>query len=271
MYKSYVLIGAVAIIIIGYLGLVIPISATTDFSFEVPLIAISENGNGSGNGITGIIIDTGGGEAPAPEACTAYTFKENVGVNTQGYHEAFEVLKVFVPSCEEAAVVGCISEGFTGILAVAEGNLTLHNITSDGSSFQAWVLFDRYAVDFDGNVHECVAFATELPAEPETIAELVVSNQEVLENSIIIDKARLDRAGFVVIRADDDGPFGEVLGHTTLFDGIIEGFRIEIDMSKAGSLVHAMLYLDNGDGEFTADDESATVNGTLVAEPIELL
>jgi len=79
--------------------------------------------------------------------------------------------------------------------------------------------------------------------------------------TVVVEQAFLTERGYLVVRADDDGTPGRVLGARPLDRGIHTGSTVRIDASywrnvSGNTTVWTVLHADDGDGEFDpADDE----------------
>ncbi len=89
-----------------------------------------------------------------------------------------------------------------------------------------------------------------------TSATVAVSTQ-VPGDSVTVDNAFLDKAGFVVIHeANATGQPGNVVGSSGLLSA---GAKQDLEISaplKAGAKYIAMLYVDNGDKKFTVTTDT---------------
>lgn len=87
------------------------------------------------------------------------------------------------------------------------------------------------------------------------------ANAQVSANgTVVVEQLFLSERGHLVLRADDDGQPGEVLGHRTLDRGRYSGVRVGMDRSywqtvSGNVTVWAVLHSDDGDGQFDSDDE----------------
>ena len=83
----------------------------------------------------------------------------------------------------------------------------------------------------------------------------------------------MDKDGFVVIHADADGTFGDVIGNSEVVIGAHENFQVSIDVELAGDKVWAMLhYDDDNDGvyDFPDADAPVVVNEEVLVKAIVL-
>ena len=93
-------------------------------------------------------------------------------------------------------------------------------------------------------------------------------------NVAIIDLVALDEPGFANVHEDNNGKPGEVLGVSEFFEpGEYESVGIELDRaSEEGETLYAMVYHDDGDGEFlVGEDLPATdIDGEFIMIPFEV-
>lgn len=90
--------------------------------------------------------------------------------------------------------------------------------------------------------------------------------------SITLRRVELPTEGFVVLHADDGGAAGEVVGRTALDAGLHEGVDVAIDETffrgQSGQFpLRAVVYADDGDGEFGPDDRPVGVGDSVVESP----
>jgi len=129
----------------------------------------------------------------------------------------------------------------------------------------------------DTTVDTTVETTAEATTTAEEQASISVSNnllQGDNEDQVLINSLFLDQPGFVVIHADDDGTFGEVIGNSEVLEGEVTDLLVTVDKDKAGTIVHAMLhYDDDNDGEYGFPDEDAptSVNEEVVSKEISLI
>ena len=110
---------------------------------------------------------------------------------------------------------------------------------------------------------------------------VVVDGQVVVDDTVRIDEVVSDGPGFIVIHAaDDEGGFGDVIGHTRVTSGVNKNVVVHIDTANATDTVFAMLHEDTGemgtyefgtvedaDGPVTVDDQliSPTFNVAILS------
>ena len=98
-------------------------------------------------------------------------------------------------------------------------------------------------------------------------AQVVADGEVLVESLFAIDGA------YLVIRADDDGRLGEVIGTTRLEGGYHRAVTVETDRSywegrDGPTTVHAALHNDDGDDEFDPETDTllrSPATGTAVA------
>lgn len=81
----------------------------------------------------------------------------------------------------------------------------------------------------------------------ESTASLTVSDQAVLNGSVIIESVTTDVAGFVAIHADMNGQPGHVVGIASVLPGTAEGLAVAIDGGMSTPTLYAMLHTDDGE------------------------
>lgn len=90
--------------------------------------------------------------------------------------------------------------------------------------------------------------------------------------TITLRRVELPTDGFVVLHADDGGAAGEVVGRTALDAGPHEDVDVAIDEAFFGGQsgqfpLRAVVYADDGDGEFGPDDRPVGVGDSVVESP----
>lgn len=76
--------------------------------------------------------------------------------------------------------------------------------------------------------------------------QIKVSDQEIKDNSVVVEGVNANEASWVVIHADNSGVPGVVLGQTKVETGETEDVVVRIDSSKATTKLYAMLHKDAG-------------------------
>jgi plastocyanin len=97
------------------------------------------------------------------------------------------------------------------------------------------------------------AMATALPAPTDAPAAetmitpaVTVSDQEVVDGTVVVDEVVSKGSGWVVIHAQADGKPGSILGYSPVADGINAEVTVAIDASGASETLYAMLHTDGG-------------------------
>lgn len=101
-----------------------------------------------------------------------------------------------------------------------------------------------------------------------TVAGLAVAhgthataNTQVSANgTLVVEQAFLSQPAYLVVRADDGGQPGRVLGYRPLSQGLYTGVTVRIDESAwqdlpANTTVWTVLHADDGDGEFDPSED----------------
>lgn len=81
---------------------------------------------------------------------------------------------------------------------------------------------------------------------------------QVSAGSVVVEEAALSEPGYLVIRADDDGEPGQVLGVRALDRGRHTGVAVALESSLRGSgprPVWAVIHADDGDGRFDPESD----------------
>jgi len=100
---------------------------------------------------------------------------------------------------------------------------------------------------------------------------VVVSDQPVVNVTVIIDRVLAAEPGWMVIHAEGDGGGpGAVIGWAPVSVGLNNNVAVEIDTSAATDTLYAMLHLDvgaAGEYEFPGDDAPYIVDGAPITPP----
>jgi vacuolar-type H+-ATPase subunit H len=86
------------------------------------------------------------------------------------------------------------------------------------------------------------------------IGQILTVEQPVIVNDrLVIDSAYSEEVGFLVVQnASAEGTPGEVIGYTTLEDGVNNNVGVDIDTTRATATLYVQVYDDvDGDGVFT--------------------
>jgi plastocyanin len=103
----------------------------------------------------------------------------------------------------------------------------------------------------------------------EIVPSVEVSDQEIEEGTVTIDRVQSIGPGWIVIHADDAGAPGPVIGHAPVED-LSENVTVDIDVENATGTLHAMLHEDAGTAgeyEFPGADVPVQVDGQVVNVP----
>jgi len=88
----------------------------------------------------------------------------------------------------------------------------------------------------------------------ETTGSAVLVNDQIRSSSVLIEQAVFSIPGYVTIFADDEGVPGTLLGTSLLLEGEQFLFSIEVEETLQEGVYYAVLYRDDGDGEFSGSD-----------------
>ena len=289
MFKSYVLIAIVGIIIIAYIGIALPLGATTGMSISFPIIDLSDGTNGIVDQITepaetedGVTSIYGISDLK----CLEFTFEEPLELAIADDESAFNILRILIPSCETSEINGCLDPELNAQGAIEHGIFEFREIELQNAiKLDAWVIGNTWALDADGNIYSCVLFELPISEEPEVpeenqteeteelapVPNIVVSDQQLIGDQILVDAFYLDQPGYVVVHADENGEPGPVIGQTNLWEGFVQNLLVNINSTQAGDTVHVMLHYDNGDMEFGEGDEPVIVDNETVVGIIEFI
>jgi plastocyanin len=114
--------------------------------------------------------------------------------------------------------------------------------------------------------------AAEDVSDPEFVPSVEVSDQEIVNDTVTVDRVRSIGAGWIVIHADEDGSPGPVIGHAPVMD-LSEDVTVDIELENATERLHAMLHEDAGtigEYEFPGDDQPVFVNDEIVNVPFRV-
>jgi len=112
-----------------------------------------------------------------------------------------------------------------------------------------------------------------------TVPHVRVFDQPIgMNGTVTVSRLLIDAPGWVVIHADADGSFGEVIGVSEAVpEGATGRVSIEIGDEFVGQQVWAMLHYDTGEegvyefGEVDGADGPVVVNEAVVVEPFDVL
>lgn len=108
-------------------------------------------------------------------------------------------------------------------------------------------------------------------ASAEATPSVTVSDQAIINNTVVVDRVVSDGPGWIVIHAQAEGRPGPILGFSWVPDGETGNVGVEIDASKATKTLYAMLHTDGGrigTWEFPeGPDGPVSVDGNVVTPP----
>ena len=108
---------------------------------------------------------------------------------------------------------------------------------------------------------------------PAVTPSVTVSDQDIVEGTVIIAEVVSDGAGWLVIHADGGGGPGMVIGHAAVSYGVNTDVVVEIDIDNATPRQFAMLHTDAGEAgnyEFPGDDGPVAVDGNVVTPAFQV-
>ena len=113
------------------------------------------------------------------------------------------------------------------------------------------------------------AFATNTPAA----ISISVEDQAISDGTVTIAEVNAARKGWIVIRADQDGKPGTVLGYEAINVGSNPNVVVTIDASQATETLYAELHQDAGGPdkfEYPGYDVTEKVNGQPVVQSFKV-
>ncbi|GAB5494780.1 MAG: hypothetical protein Phog2KO_49950 [Phototrophicaceae bacterium] len=99
---------------------------------------------------------------------------------------------------------------------------------------------------------------------------VTVNNQVSVDGTVTIAQVNSAEQGFIVIHADNDGSFGQVIGFASVYPGANYNVVVDIDTTLATSTLYAMLHSDTGEvgvyefGTVDGADGPVAVDGEVV-------
>ena len=99
---------------------------------------------------------------------------------------------------------------------------------------------------------------------------VVVSDQPVVDGTVIIDRVQAAVDGWLVIHAQADGSIGPFIGWALVTTGESSNVVVEIDTDAATDTLYAMLHVDvgtAGEYEFPGDDAPVILDGAPISPP----
>jgi plastocyanin len=101
------------------------------------------------------------------------------------------------------------------------------------------------------------------------VPSVEVSDQEIRNGSVRVNRVYNPGPGWIVIHADEDGSPGPVIGYAPVME-VSEDVRVNIEVENATERLHAMLHRDVGtigEYEFPGDDQPVFVDDEIVNVP----
>ncbi|WP_164913743.1 fasciclin domain-containing protein, partial [Methanoculleus taiwanensis] len=105
------------------------------------------------------------------------------------------------------------------------------------------------------------------------IPNITVTDQPIVNDSVIIKEAVAKRDNWVVIHADQNGAPGPVIGMALIARGVNDNITVQIETENATKTLYAMLHNDagmKGVFEFPGSDRPETVMGEVVVQPFNV-
>lgn len=100
-----------------------------------------------------------------------------------------------------------------------------------------------------------------------------VNDQVSTDGTVTVAQVNSPAEGFIVIHADNEGSFGQVIGFAPVYAGANYNVVVDIDTTLATSTLYAMLHEDTGEvgvyefGQVEGADGPVAVDGTVVSPP----
>jgi hypothetical protein len=115
-------------------------------------------------------------------------------------------------------------------------------------------------------------------AQPATfkIAAIYAYDQQAQNNTVVVASAIIEKAGWMVIHADDNGKPGPVLGYAPVLGGTNAPVRVQLTTPPTSGTVWPMLHTDDGAigtyefGTVANADGPIQLNGATATKPIAL-
>jgi plastocyanin len=101
------------------------------------------------------------------------------------------------------------------------------------------------------------------------VPSVEVSDQEIRNGTVTVDRVFNPGPGWIVIHADEDGAPGPVIGYSPVME-VSEDVTVDIELNNATERLHAMLHRDVGtvgEYEFPGDDQPVFVEDEIVNVP----
>jgi len=96
-----------------------------------------------------------------------------------------------------------------------------------------------------------------------------ISDQPVVNATVVVDNATINRTGWADIHADLNGTPGPIIGYSPISEGVNENVTVAIEVENATPVLYAMLHVDEGEPgvhEFPGPDVPILVNGSPVQQ-----
>lgn len=174
---------------------------------------------------------------------------------------------------------------FHGDLSVTMDESYWANVTG---STTVWAVL-HYDADGDGEFHpaddppiggpeapdQAVRFAVQRGEQSAFVLADREHAQKTNTSEVIVRRAQLPDDGYLVIRSNEDGTPGDVIGHRSLSAGVHENVTVSIDdhayhhRPEQFSL-WTVVYRSDGDSTFDDGDDPVAVNGSLVASQFQV-
>lgn len=106
----------------------------------------------------------------------------------------------------------------------------------------------------------------EVPAEVPPAIELA-SEEDVMDEVIVIDRVVVAEPAWVVVHADENGAPGSVIGYVPVVPGETTALEVDVDPTDATETLYVMLHRDlgtEGTFEFPGADEPLTMDDEVI-------
>lgn len=110
--------------------------------------------------------------------------------------------------------------------------------------------------------------------EASSAVSVTVGDQPIVEGSVTIQEARIDRPGWVVIHVEAEGKPGPVIGYVAIPAGTSTNIKVPVDASKATPALFAMLHYDEGTSgtyEFPGADRPVKIGDQIVMKRFNVI
>lgn len=119
---------------------------------------------------------------------------------------------------------------------------------------------------------EVLSATTDLEVSDELTGRPALTIEDVSPgDSVLLSTVELMEPGFVVIQQDQNREAGEVLGISSLLQaGVQRGLQVGVSTSLSDSqVIHIVMYKDNGDGVFGAEDQPVSDENNVTIEVVK--